>query len=48
MTWNVRIYDCPSGRWIGCVDGKDETEARLAAISRFNISSDVDFEVSLR
>ena len=48
MTWNVRLYDTPFGNWIGTVYGRTEQDARHAAIAKFNIPSDVRFEVSLR
>jgi len=46
MTWNVRIHDVVGGRWVGVVDGRDEDEARIVALLRFNIRSDVDFSVT--
>ncbi len=48
MTWNVRIFDVPFGQWVGTVQGRDEQEARHAALSRFNIPATVRFEVSPR
>lgn len=48
MTWNVRVHDCPGSRWIGTVEGRDEAEARIAALSRFRIPADADFDVSPR
>lgn len=48
MTWNVRVHDVVGSRWIGVVDGKDEQEARHAALSKFNIPADADFDVSPR
>ncbi len=48
MTWNVRVHDRPGSRWIGTVEGRDEQEARHAALSKFNIPADVDFDVTPR
>lgn len=46
--WNVRIHDVVGGRWIGVVQGRDEQEARHAALSRFDIPAEADFDVSPR
>lgn len=48
MTWNVRVHDVVGGRWVGTVDARTEREARLVAISRFNIRAGEDFSVSPR
>ena len=48
VRWNVRTYEVPSGRWVGCVDGRDEKDARHVAISQLNISPGVRFAVSPR
>ena len=48
MTWNVRIHDVPGSRWVGTVEAKTEEEARLVALSRFNIPAMADFDVSPR
>ena len=47
-TWNVRVHDVPGSRWIGTVDARTEEEARLIALTRFNIPSAADFDVSPR
>jgi hypothetical protein len=48
MMWNVRIHDVPGSRWVGVVAGRDEDDARHAAIMQFDIPADVDFDVSPR
>jgi hypothetical protein len=57
-TWNVRVYDTNGGtahasryrygQWLGTVEGRNEQDARHAALSKFNIPADVNFEVSPR
>lgn len=48
MTWNVRIHDVVGSRWVGVVDGRDEQDARHAALCKFNIPANADFDVSPR
>lgn len=48
MIWNVRLHDVVGSRWVGTVEGRDEQDARHAAISKFNIPSLVEFDVTPR
>lgn len=48
MTWNVRVHDVVGGRWIGVVHAATEAEARLVALSFFDIPVEADFSVSPR
>lgn len=44
MTWNVRV----NGGYVGTVQGRDEQDARHAALVRYAIGVADDFEVSPR
>jgi len=48
MIWNVRVHDVVGSRWIGVVQATTEEEARLAALSQFDIPAEADFDVSPR
>lgn len=42
--WNVYV----NGKWVGCVDARNEDDARCAANSQFDIDEGADISVNPR